>query len=128
MREIKFRGKCEEFDKWVYGDLSRDKYTKEYAILVNRDGFFVEKESIGQFTGLLDKFGSPIYEGDIVKIKSGEEATVVFGTVRFVTEGTSNTSTQTGWYVELENGCMYALDEKKLYCQIVGNTFDKKQL
>ena len=128
MREIKFRGKCEEFDKWVYGDLSRDKYTKEYAILVNRDGFFVEKESIGQFTGLLDKFGFPIYEGDIVKTKSGEEATVVFDTVCSVTEGTSNTSTQTGWYVELENGCMYALYEKKSCFEVVGNIFDKKQL
>ena len=121
MREIRFRGKCMEMGKWVYGNLIKqfdivDRLLKYYYIesYTGEEINLVEPKTIGQFTGLEDKNGREIYEGDIVG-DSNESYIVHYNT--------KTLSFDLKDFDELNQCPLYYFSK----CKVIGNIHEKKR-
>ena len=127
MRTIKFRGKSILTDVWFCGDLVHSADKKRTGILVNDKDSYDEcevvPETVGQFTGLIDKNGAEIYEGDIVKWSNGMLYAVKFWDGMFYASVEECNEGIFGGFplyrlIEYEDGG----------CEIVGNIHDNTEL
>ena len=123
-REILFRGKLKKNGAWIYGVPTYDfKYIFNSVQADSCDNYEVTPETIGQYTGLTDKNGTKIFEGDIIGIytSSGDKICRT-GYVIF----------NKGKYVNKYNNAKY-LDELGIYgrdqqIEILGNIIDTPEL
>ena len=120
MREILFRGKSENTRDWVYGSLVYSKVENQYYIAEHDEDelqYPVFAETVGQYTGLTDKNGKQIFEGDIVKDIAGGIYKVVYDTeyMRFAFEQDS-----IKWGLEGFDSIMDF--------EVIGNIYDNPEL
>lgn len=130
MREILYRGKRLDNDEWVEGDLVHNGFliliyklpeeTKYMTVT-----YIIDPETIGQYTGLTDKNGKKIFEGDIVKFHTETYTSMrdTIGVVKYYNASYgiayknkqhflafNNASTNVRWY------------------EIIGNIYDNPEL
>ena len=129
MREILFRGKRADNGEWVEGDVLQTRYHSghiEYQIMPQTpisSAYPILPETIGQYTGLTDKNGKRIFEGDIVHCVSkldSADMVVIFecGQFRMVlAEKYHEYQTNAGYY---DINCF----EK----EVIGNIHDNPEL
>ena len=143
MREILFRGKRADNGEWVEGDLLHyksgemaickgfSKYGYEATEIIGRDK--VIPETVGQYTGLTDKNGRKIFEGDIVRLT--DEYNEIEWTA-IVVFGNPNSSCCWGYSLCPIGKCESTSDilmwvdmeESGAYCEIIGNIYDNPEL
>lgn len=125
MREIKFRGKDNKFE-WIYGDLLQNSDDDKKMIVDNKnDLYFVESETVGQFTGLHDKNGKEIYEGDIVKGK------YMYKEYLWLVEFNNHVSCLSGFTLKAINhgkSCVHAGMFSEERREVIGNVHDNTEL
>lgn len=155
-RELKFRGKRKDNGEWIKGMLCYVfNNTNNLAIMPNNyfatremgvdeegdsiisetemalGGFMsVITETVGQFTGLTDKNGNEIYDGDVLNLKfiedyhndcvSVDEGSNVLGNVKFESGG---------WYVSEKDSTWYFLFSILDICciEVIGNIHDNPE-
>lgn len=123
MCEILFRGKRIDNGEWVVGNLFIPDNTEtptQICIGTNvvRISYDIEPESIGQYTGLTDKNGNKIFEGDILKI----DGSIYY--VRFH-NGTFGVVVKNGGYAgSIPKVASYVKD----FVEIIGNIHDNPEL
>lgn len=129
MREILFRGK--DFSgvinhSWCFGSL--DTTEDDIAIIIYLDRFgnkcqiIVDPKTVGQYTGLKDKNGTKIFEGDIVD---------VLYDVNYIGVATE----RIGVFEVVHNGCFMGQKGGVRYyfipsdeCTVIGNIYDNPEL
>lgn len=139
MREIKFKAKRIDNGEWVYGYLreiwgeNERRFTICPARRFESDGFTdldeveVDKETIGQYTGLKDKNGKEIWEFDIVKAPLLDP---IFGDIIKDSFCNAEITFNKGSFV-----VSYYKRDRNIYLsdlcdkiEVIGNIFDNKDL
>jgi uncharacterized phage protein (TIGR01671 family) len=122
MREIKFRGKRLDNGEWLYGSL---------VILNGRYFIFdyaneVDPTTVGEFTGLKDKNGKEIYEGDVIRSPLSEDKT----RPHRIFYHTGNAAFM-GALIDRKELCYLRLDQDWIYKfgkEVIGNIHDNLEL
>lgn len=83
MRKIIFRGRRINSTEWVRGGISPTALNDGYSISSGIRSYAVDQGTIGQYTGMNDRNGAPIYEDDLVTATHADGEGIIRGRVRF---------------------------------------------
>lgn len=129
-RKIIFRAKSKSTNTWLYGDLLRNEQGA-FAVVppfkMNMDNecnlYEVDKETVGQFTGLTDKNGKDIYQHDIIQLQGKENK------YNCLVDWNINLG---AWCISIENKCVGVKPLGEWLCEdkfeVIGTIYDSAYL
>lgn len=142
MREIKFRGKFIYANTdgkliWTYGNLYQTDTLRNVGkakifgnIRYNEDIIITDNEvilgTVGQFTGLYDKNGNEIYEGDIICTHDSQNNPIMHEI--YYLENGARFATRMIGYEFLERGTITQKWLNEIGFEVVGNIYDNPEL
>ena len=142
MREILFRGKRTDNGEWVEGYYYKAKYCRtddelcDYITVPHpkeynepSSHYIVNPETVGQYTGLKDKNGTKIFEGDIMLVPYIDPIFKCTWNDTSPCEGAIVKYCNGMFYVEyIESGDKLTLPAMDGYMKIIGNIYDNLEL
>lgn len=130
MRTIKFRGKCAKGSRyageWAYGSCVQCEKSDDVLITAAINDrcsctCHVDPDTIGQYTGLTDKNGREIYEGDVIRINLTDGSTTKSSVVW------NNRRGYWGCDIDINHGVQLGLIDK-VRIEVIGNIHDNPEL
>lgn len=140
MRSIKFRGKFVYANAdgsliWIYGslfqtDTLRNVGKAKIFKTLTYDGVIDNNEvilgTVGQFTGIVDRNGVEIYEGDIIQTYDSKGKPILHEV--YYLENEARFATKLIGYENLNEGSLSQKWINELGFEVIGNIFDNKEL
>lgn len=129
MRDFLFRGKCKDTGEWLEGNLFYN--TRSYFIRRKRtdDPYWIHfehkrvvPETVGQFIGLLDKDGTKIFEGDIIRYGD------ITGIINYSTGCYCVKTNKPDWRSRTNPAIDIILNEYPNEIRVIGNIHDNPEL
>lgn len=145
-RQIKFRDKRLKDGKWIFGNLADysmnvfNTTIEKKIIFVNIlnfatdnfgfvvDDHAVDPDTIGQFTGLCDKDGREIYEGDIITVKGRYPRVVLWDKMMWALMPTEYYHDEVFWVMNLQHPGVDWWEEFADEFEIISNIHDNPEL
>ena len=136
-RTIKFRGKRLDNGEWVYGELctprlfdSKRGYFGEDVpcIFCDEGNVPIIPATVGQFTGLLDKNGKEIYEGDIITVNGQYPRVVLWDKMCWALMPTEYYHDKMFWVMNLQHPGPDWWDLFSNEFEVIGNIYDNPEL
>ena len=139
MREILFRGKRIDNGEWIEGYYAAEPYVKStynYGYILENEkdlfakkAYLVDSRTVGQYTGLTDKNGKKIFEGDVLNVHDQIPMFDGYDTDEIVYNGKVMYIKNQGMYVcegNNDGNALCALNLDK--CEVIGNIYDNPEL
>lgn len=146
-RDIEFRGKT-KVNEWIYGyyhkETSASIALQEYGIneinthyihtVIDHLPFKIEviPETIGQYTGLKDKNGKKIFEGDIIDIHQTvngyNQFVIEYDKYKFSARYYNQDKKQAGSWYGYDLDELFEINESEKEIEVIGNIYENKEL
>ena len=126
MREILFRGKRVRGGEWVFGSFVSPN---RIAVRIGEEVYasdIVSPETVGEYTGLTDKNGKKIFEGDIVQYQPEYEPAPLRSFVAYFADKYNYPAFDLAEHNYEANGLQCAHEEGE--CEVIGTIYDNPEL
>ena len=154
MKTFKFRGKSKKDGTWAYGDyvVAQVKHIKTwvkrpYILHIYGNGgmlyvcgrTLVLEDTVGRFTGLVDKFGKEVYEGDLLRFPAKNDYEKInYAIYEVFWHDNDCAANHIGWQMNrlhyqgalagIDTGMITFLPKYVSQMEIVGNIYDNPEL